>query len=648
MSIEKMELVNVAGMIKDLDAVLLKCCQSECFHIEAASHDMDDDLGFISLNEENPYIETLKRLYSLSLSISYKLKSTDYSSLSLNTADDFEEYVSDIEKQFGGFNEKIVDLNKSISLREQALFQLNHLKGLNVDFEQIFSCKHISVRFGKMPTDSFQKLAYYNDKPFIFISYDNDKDYYWGVYFVPYVNREEIDDVFESLYFERVRIPDFVKGTASNAIEEITQDLARSRGELKSIQDEVAKLLAEQKAELDMVFGKLKYLHDTFDLRRNVSTVNDKFYLVGFVPAKESKRFLKIFDDLTSVSVTINPPELDKRLEPPTKLINNRFANPFSMFVEMYGLPSYHGFNPTMFVAVTYTLMFGIMFGDLGQGLVIALGGFIIWKKTKNAFGQILIRIGFSSAFFGLIYGSVFGYEEVLNPLYKLIGLSKKPIEVFESTNTILLGAVAIGVILIIVSIILNIFINLKNKDYEKALFGNNGLAGLVFYASVLVAGISTLVLDYNLFTPLYIILLIVLPLLVMFFRVPLAKLAHTKGHIEEGEGGIGEFIAENFFELFEFLLSYITNTMSFLRIGGFVLSHAGMMLVVMTLTEGVSAGVVPIIVILGNIFVMGMEGLIVGIQVLRLEFYEVFSRFYDGDGHAFRPVKVDYNAEIE
>jgi V/A-type H+-transporting ATPase subunit I len=648
MSIERMELVNIAGLMKDLDEVLERCCQSQCFHIEAASHDMDDNNGFKALSEENPYTECLKRVYSVAQTVSYRPKGVDYSDVKMEETEDFERYVSELEKSFSEYNLKISELSKSVSMREQALIQLNHLKGLNVDFKKIFSCKNIGVRFGKLPADSYQKLVYYNDRPFVFVAFDNDKDYYWGVYFVPNAHKAVADDIFESLYFERVRIPDFVKGTAENAIEEITAELEREKRELEQAKQGIANLLAEKKSEIDKLFSKLKYLHDIFELRKNVSALKDKFYLVGFVPKKETKKFMSIFADMPDVAVLINPPELDSRLEPPIKLKNNWFAKPFEIFVEMYGLPSYNGFNPTMFVAITYTLIFGIMFGDLGQGIVIALAGLFIWKKKKNRFGQILTRIGCSSAFFGLVYGSVFGYEEALNPLYKLIGLQEKPIEVFEDTHTILIGAVSIGVVLIIVSILINIFINLKNKDYEKALFGNSGLAGLVFYTSTLVAMVSTFVFGHNLFKAPYVLGLIVLPLLVMFFRVPLAKLAHTKGHVEEGEGGIGEFITENFFELFEYLLSYITNTMSFLRIGGFVLSHAGLMLVVMVLAENAAAFAAPIVVVIGNIFVICLEGLIVGIQCLRLEYYEMFSRFYEGDGHAFKPVSVDYNSEIE
>lgn len=645
MSIEKMELVNVAGLLKDLDTVLLKCCQSECFHIENAGHNMDSKLGFKALSEDNPYSDTLKRLYSLSQSVKCKLQKVEIDDLVYENVFQLDEYVEEIEEKFKDLNERIRELSQSISLREQALVQLKHLHGLNVDFQQIFACKHICVRFGKLPADSFPKLSYYDDKPFIFVPYERGVEFFWGVYFMPTSHREVVDDIFESLYFERVRVPDFVKGTADNAEQEISGVLVLERAELLQKQNEVSIFMEEEREHLNKVFSKLKYSNDTFELRRKVSVVNDKFYLVGFVPSLNAKRFIDLFEDMPDVSVLINPPELDHRLEPPTKLKNNIFSKPFGMFVEMYGLPSYTGFNPTMFVAITYTLLFGIMFGDLGQGLVIVILGALLWKIKKIELGAILVRVGFSSAFFGLIYGSVFGFENLLDPLYPLIGLKSKPLEVFESTNTILIGAISIGVLLIIASIVINIFIGFKKKDFERAIFGNNGIAGLIFYSSILIGGVSTLVLKHNLFTPLYLIFLIILPLLVMFFREPLSCLLRHKHYEFEG---IGNFIATNFFEVFEFLLGYATNTLSFVRVGGFILSHAGMMSVVMLLAEGTAAGVSPIVIIIGNIFVMGMEGLIVGIQVLRLEFYEIFSRFYEGDGHAFKPVKVEYDTEYK
>ena len=183
-----------------------------------------------------------------------------------------------------------------------------------------------------------------------------------------------------------------------------------------------------------------------------------------------------------------------------------------------------------------------------------------------------------------------------------------------------------------------------KDKNLERALFSNNGLAGLVFYCSLLGLLLGSM-LGFKVGGPVYVICLIVLPLFVMFLREPLGDLVKGKGfHLHES---VGDFIAANFFECFEYLLGYATNTLSFVRVGGFVLSHAGMMSVVLSLAD-MSGKFSPLVMVLGNLFVICLEGLLVGIQVLRLEFYEMFSRYYAGGGKAFKPVTVNYDEIIE
>ena len=141
---------------------------------------------------------------------------------------------------------------------------------------------------------------------------------------------------------------------------------------------------------------------------------------------------------------------------------------------------------------------------------------------------------------------------------------------------------------------------------------------------------------------PLYIGLLIAMPVIMIFLKEPLSyKLEGEKMFPH----GFGAFFTEAFFELFEVMLTFIANTMSFLRVGGFVLSHAGMMMVVYTLAEMVAGGTAItlsylLVVVIGNAFVMCLEGMIVGIQVLRLEFYEMFSRYYEGKGKPFISIK--------
>lgn len=647
MSIEKMEFLTIVGVMKDLDKSLEKCVKSGCFHMADASKEVSVSEGeFVRIDDENPYKELLKRIIELDTGESFSFHEIDTDDISDMLLEDIDSSFSELESQFKSKNNEIYELSSKIKECKQAMLQMKHLKGMNIDLERLLSCTHINVRFGRLPCESYQKMSYYDNKTFIFMPYDDDGNYKWGFYFAPIDSIKETDSIFKSLYFERIWLPDFITGTP----EEEYSKLSKKNEELekqKNIAIEYRNSMIFEKGELlNKYFCRIKYLYDLFELRRNVTVYNDKFYMAGFVPKKRIQEFKKYFECIDSVSLVIKPAGQGNIEKTPVKLKNNSFSKPFSMFVEMYGLPSYNGFNPTMLVAVTYTLLFGIMFGDLGQGLIISLVGYFVYRKKGNLLGAILQRVGLSSAFFGLIYGSVFGFEHALDPLYKSIGFNHKPLEIMDNTMLILLGAIVIGVGIILISIIINIFIGFKHKNYSEALFGNNGIAGLILFSSLL-AGVAVMMTGKgNIFTAPYIICLIVIPLLIMFFREPLGCIVLGKKF--KLESGIGDFFASNFFEVFEFILGYATNTLSFVRIGGFIFSHAGMMSVVMLLSESVAKGASPIVIVIGNIFVMGMEGLIVGIQVLRLEFYEVFSRFYDGDGQPFEPVKINYDKNID
>lgn len=221
-------------------------------------------------------------------------------------------------------------------------------------------------------------------------------------------------------------------------------------------------------------------------------------------------------------------------------------------------------------------------------------------------------------------------------------GWRKSPSEVMQSSTTIMiLGcSVAIGVVIIAISMMLNIYVCLRQKDYENGLFGPNGVAGLVFYLSVVLGLVCQLLLSLPVMNAAYILLLLVLPLLLMFLREPLGKLLARDPDWKPER--MGEFIIQNFFELFEQLLSYLSNTMSFLRVAAFVLVHAGMMMAVFAIGGMFQTVGYTVAVIVGNALVMGMECVLVVIQIMRLEFYEMFSRYYNGDGKPFRPLALN------
>ncbi|MBQ2823886.1 MAG: ATPase [Oscillospiraceae bacterium] len=645
MSIEKMEFVNIAGLTSELDPVLDILSECGCFHMEPASNHSSSDGGYGTLKEENPYVSILRLLGEISSAAKIKYEGADYSDIENTDMRKHERHLNALKNRLNGLIADRKAAEEKLKAYEKALEQVNHLTGLDIDMQKIFSCEYIKVRFGRLPADSYEKLPYYEDKLFYFTPFTQEEEYYWGFFFTPVSCAAETDEIFDSLYFERMRIADFVHGNTEDALTELSAMIDENRANFENYIQEINSVVEKEKPFLDKLFSLYKSQHDTFDLRRMVAVMEDKFHIIGFVPKSESERFMDLFDEMESVSVLMQPADANGKLQPPVKLKNNKFTQPFSMFVEMYGLPSYNGINPTAFVAVTYTLLFGIMFGDVGQGLVLAIAGALLWKFKKIALGPILTRVGISGAVFGLLYGSVFGYEELLDPVYESLGITFLPFKIMHNVAPILVAAIAIGVLIMLISIMINIVMGIKNKHYAEALFGNNGIAGLMFFGSILFGAVGTL-LGMKIFSPVYVAVFIILPLIMMFLREPLANWVRGKKY--EAEGGIVDFIASNFFEVFEFLLGYATNTLSFVRIGGFVLSHASMMLVVMALAEQVSAAAVPIVIVIGNIFVMGIEGLLVGIQTLRLEFYEIFSRFYSGDGRPFTPVKINYDENIE
>lgn len=653
MSIAKLTLVNIIGDMSSLDNVILHCLDRGDFHPERAMNYAGGIRGFSPLVEENPYAELMNSLTDLGLQAGFPLQDRPRMRLDKSRAKFQKKYCEDFCRSFRReltlLREQCNYLKSELEQDESALGHLTHINELDVDIDRLFSCTYLKVRVGRLPVDSFRKLPLYEDKMFLFVPFDTNKNYCWGIIFAPAAYISEVDDLFSSLYFERERVPDFIHGKPEQAFAKLSSELSTNKAKYADSKERMKELIESRKKAFYVIYDQVRFLSDSYEMRTYVAAMRrnflDLFHITGFIAKEDGEEFAAQLREFKGVTVELLPAGADKRIKEPTMLKNGWFAKPFEMFVEMYGLPSYNDIDPTPFVAFTYCLLFGIMFGDLGQGLLLVLAGALFWRWKHMNIGRVINRVGISSSIFGTLYGSVFGFEHLLDPFYQgVFGLPGKPIEVMapETTNVVLLGAVALGVGLILISMMLNIVGAFRRHDLERALFSANGVAGVVFYGAVLVGAVLMFLKGINLFNPVFVILLLLLPLCAILMKEPLGKLIGGASPKEaKPEGGMGAYVMEGVFELIEVVLSFFSNTMSFLRVGGFVLSHAGMMAVVFTLTEMMSAGAGPAVIIFGNLFVIVLEGLIVGIQVLRLEFYEMFSRYYDGDGKPFIPIGI-------
>ena len=628
--IEKMQFINITGPKNDIDRVVNVYLNKHEIHLENALTELNNVRDLRPFVEPNPYKDILSKAEGMIK----KVDNPDEVPSKELTADEAIAIVTDMYNALTELNKTKLELKDNRNHYRELLKQIEPFRLLDYDLRKILHFRFIKYRFGRISREYFDKFSkyIYNNLNTVFYDCYSDKDYIWGVYFAPQSTVVEVDAIYSSLHFERVMIPDEYEGTPEEAYQSMTEQLDSVLKEIKEVYKKINAYINEHKVELVTSYRCLEKLSKNFDIRKMAALTEDKndkavFYILcGWMSIKDTQNFLKeISDDEHVFVITDSSQTESETMKPPTKLKNPGIIRPFEMFVKMYGLPAYKELDPTFFVAITYSFLFGAMFGDVGQGLCLLIGGYLLYKFKKMNIAGVIATAGIFSTIFGFAYGSVFGFEDIIE------GFWLKPM---NNVMTVLLVAVAAGMFLLLVSIVLNIVNSIRTKDKEKLLFDPNGIAGLIVYGGI-VACVVAIYMGATLPGTIILVVLLGLPLLAIFLKEPLTHLLEHKKAIE---GSVGMFIIEALVELFDVVLSYATNTISFLRVGAFALSHAGMMGVVLLLA-GAEHGGSPnwLIIVAGNIIVAAMEGLIVGIQVLRLEYYEMFGRFYRGTGKEFK-----------
>ncbi|MCL2190143.1 MAG: hypothetical protein FWC16_15120 [Defluviitaleaceae bacterium] len=460
-----------------------------------------------------------------------------------------------------------------------------------------------------------------SDEKIIFIETQRDEAYVWGAYFTPKVHAQQVNAVFASLEFVPIALAG--QGTPRDLIKFWQHERAQL---LLAINTQSQDLLKEGGiARLCIACEKVRGLYARFDVKKYASLSKGRriFTFAGWMGANDADALAEEIEDDSLILFTRNADGSDT-IAAPTRLRNPPIIRTFEFFTRLYGLPTYGETDPTFILAVTYTMLFGLMFGDVGHGLCLAVVGAFIGRRYKKPLGWIIMIVGISAMGFGFLYGSIFGFEDILPALWR------RPAA--DITGT-LIFAVGLGVGLIAFSMGLHMYNALRQGRIGDFLFGANGAAGLVFYGTV-VFGTVRILMQGRAF-PLW---LAALPFALLALKHPIMRWMQGRKLLD---GGVGKFFFETFMEMFETLLTYATNTVSFVRVGAFAVSHAGMMHVVVQMAQGASVSGRIAVLVVGNLLVIGIEGLLVGIQVLRLDFYEIFSRFYHGGGRNFTSHRI-------
>jgi V/A-type H+-transporting ATPase subunit I len=287
----------------------------------------------------------------------------------------------------------------------------------------------------------------------------------------------------------------------------------------------------------------------------------------------------------------------------PLLLQNPAWARPFELFSRALGMPAASEADPSQLLAIAVPLMFGYMFGDVGQGLLLAAGAW--WLRDRSPVARLLLAGGLSAAVFGLLFGSVFGLHGLLPALW---------LHPLDAPLPVLLAPLLGGGVLLTLGLGLDALSAWWRGELRRWLLTD--LALLVVYLALLAAFVQP--------------------------RAPqvaaVAAVAFCIGHAVQARrlsaalGAIGELV--------ERTLQILINTLSFARVGAFALAHAGLSSAIVSLMDAAdSVFVQAVVLVLGNAVVIVLEAMVVSIQTTRLVLFEFFTRFMQGTGRAFRPL---------
>jgi len=455
-------------------------------------------------------------------------------------------------------------------------------------------------------------------------------------------NSDSVEKALRAAGFQREVLPEVEGATPDTLCAEKEKEHQRLEAELErldirltSLADEFAPYLNGLEA---MIGTELGLIRAQQELARTDTTT----LITGWVPAHEAagvgERLRKITRGRCAIEVTA--PDDAAKEKVPTLLTHSGLLRPFGMLMSSYGTPNYRELEPTIFVAVSYELMFGIMFGDWGHGATLAALGMAALLKGKTVkardIGVLLTACGLSSAVFGLIYGSFFGLEH-----FKRYALWHDPLE--GDPMGLMYGAIGVGVVMISLGLILNAVNRFRRGDVIGGFLDKFGVAGILFYWGVLAMIIGRDAISSRGLMGAALVVFLVVPALCWIVKEPLEYFLHRSGD----HGTLGIAVTESFVGAFEAFLSYLANTISFVRLGAYAMSHAALLVAAFMLAEQVKhlpvAGTVGgvIVVILGNLVAIVLEGIIASVQALRLEYYEFFGKFFSGDGQAFEPFRL-------
>jgi V/A-type H+/Na+-transporting ATPase subunit I len=647
-------MVHVRVQIPNRDAA----AATRCIAREGLLHLVDIAHGRVG---EGPTGQSNRELLSAFRDIAHRLRrladrlglavAEPTGNLAAGDVEDFAAERDRIEARLAPFEHRVEEASaraREAKIRTEeagaAIARLARIQKSGVDLQRLAALRFATVKLAVAALADLTELARFLDPaPFAVFVLESDGERRLAALAVPASGRERLESALRLATCEVIRPPE-PDEKAEALVErrrEEEEKLQRADADLAEAREQGAPLLEEwiRRAEVSLLL---------LQAQANFATAGRFVVIAGWLPADSAGRLRAAILQATSGRAVIdvetpeNLPEAHSAtLRVPILHRNPVLLRPFQKLVQLYGTPSYEEVEPTAFFAISFLLMFGLMFGDIGHGLVLFLAGYSLYRYIPRYldYGILLMEAGCASALFGALYGSFFGIENLLPVLWL------SPMRDIQRFMGIAIG---FGVVLVSAGLVLNMINTWRSGEKARALFGAGGLFGAFFYW-VALALLARALIPTRFVVPLGLILsMLAVPVVLLILRPMLVRRFERGRPRATGAPHAARWLSalEGSVELVDTLFSYFANTLSFIRVAAFAAVHAGVFIAVFALADTLArvrlGGLFSVVtVVLGNVVIIFLEGLAVSVQVLRLEYYEFFGKFFRGGGEPYRPLML-------
>jgi len=669
----KMEQLLVVVLDQDVNKVTEELLRQGVLHfinitemspvLNEKIRDVSPKVNLARISEIRKRIENILRPLGYFPQVTQKLDLKDRKPVNL---DDENEKLDKISRDVQHIRDRQRAIQQEILRIEDIKRQIEMYGTVSIDIGSQSKYSYIDINTGKIPRKDHQLLTdSLKDIPSVELKFLEEEDYTLLMLITMKRDKDTIQEVLKKVNWTDIELPKEKKGVKKDVLKDLDKKLVGLNDEQNRLADKVKIIIESNRDRLDETWANLRINELYYRIQSNFKKTSRTVLFSGWLPAFKHGSLVKSIGKVTKGRCYIEwhkPSEIEKtrKVKVPVQLKNPKFLAPFQMLVQGYAIPQYGTVDPTPFSAFAYLIMFGLMFADVGQGLVIVLigvlGGIFFSKKESilNLF-KLFIWCGLSSIITGILFGSYFGVQWFKPFLFDFHGIvSGHPHEqaMVNDIFDILAIAIYFGISVIFMGLIFNWINLIVKRKWFQLIFNKGGLLGSWIYASGIYVAHFMVVNGYKKLPEINLLFISIgLPAIFMLAK-PLIEFFSIR------ENGVRKkftiltpinILMEWIVELLEIFTSYLSNTLSFMRVAGFGIAHVCLMIAFFDLARMANGGIAGppysifyiFVIVSGNIMVIGLEGLSAGVQSLRLNYYEFFSKFFLGSGELYTPISL-------